>query len=702
MDTTTFALDQALTPEQVKDVIIRSVERLLERDSPSLETMKMQIEYDTSFHKFDHDAHKLLRVRNKMIASHKMAIVEVEMDESNDFEALTTLYRKIFRFLLDFAPNAKSQDRSVEREVAAALESVFPRIGLKAFVQLSIDEKSTQLLELARIVLGIRLFNRDQGRGGVGIESIDKDGSRLSNSLLQELDQEVEYFADACNKYQRAIVRALLRRRRQEISTAAEVKRILRQEEAQKSEDSDDIEESAEKRAGEAKAPSKDGGETVSFPMEHLVSNYLIDRWSQELANRRQYLGFLRALQDEVQNIQEKVSQLCDLVQVELVNLRSLVGNKSSVPKEVVYPRFDSLGSTWIQLFEETTMLSARYSTFQDLIKYRLSFNPTLAERFYTDKPSLSLGDKGERSSVNDSIDDSQDFRFEAQPKTAMDDNDTSSLQILMDSKDGQAKDSDEGIYESGATLLSVQSTADFMLLPLELQGFCPWTIVHARGLLVPGKPNLGVVRFDNMYYVCDHEAGLRAFIQNPQHYLDAIKDRVVKNPEYIHILRMQRWFPNASIAKLMDSQNSDSTILDDSKTGFGGKPATKDASTGTPVHFVERYIDNSYHWNEWELRKRALKVVNLKNCVTTSQQTDNSHFRRDNDTQVYEFRAKDTQTRREKGTNPAIVTTYMAGLRGRAGDKESGAISRYVNESKSATKQKGVGARVVRLELDL
>ena len=37
-------------------------------------------------------------------------------------------------------------------------------------MQLNGDEKSAQLLELARIALGIRLFNRDQDRGGVGMD----------------------------------------------------------------------------------------------------------------------------------------------------------------------------------------------------------------------------------------------------------------------------------------------------------------------------------------------------------------------------------------------------------------------------------------------------------------------------------------------------------------------------------------------------
>ena len=57
-----------------------------------------------------------------------------------------------------------------------------------------------------------------------------------------------------------------------------------------------------------------------------------------------------------------------------------------------------------------------------------------------------------------------------------------------------------------------------------------------------------------------------------------------------------------------------------------------------TPTHFIESHIDIHYHWNEWELRRRALKIANLMKCETTAQQTDMSHFRRDNDAQVIQY----------------------------------------------------------------
>eukprot|EP01035_Chromulina_nebulosa_P017390 gene17390-22939_t len=148
-----FILDQIVTPDGVEQVITASIEKLLERDNPALETIKMQVDYDASYLKYDNEAQKILRNRIKLINSHKEGIVNVDIEDGNDFAALTTLYRKIFKFLLDFTPNIKEYTRIMEREVAASLESVFPRIGLKAFVQLSSNDKNVQLMELGRIIL---------------------------------------------------------------------------------------------------------------------------------------------------------------------------------------------------------------------------------------------------------------------------------------------------------------------------------------------------------------------------------------------------------------------------------------------------------------------------------------------------------------------------------------------------------------------
>lgn len=153
---------------------------------------------------------------------------------------------------------------------------------------------------------------------------------------------------------------------------------------------------------------------------------------------------------------------------------------------------------------------------------------------------------------------------------------------------------------------------------------------------------------------------GLQSFLARPDHYLQLIRDRALRHPEYIHLLRLNHWFPTANLQKLLEKRDLE-------LNNVSGQPLTREQGVGTPVHFTETHIvDLNYHWNEWELRRRALKIVNLKHCSTHGVQTDASHFRRENDMQVYLPQENATQTKRDQGTNPPRVTTYVTGLRGK------------------------------------
>ena len=45
-------------------------------------------------------------------------------------------------------------------------------------------------------------------------------------------------------------------------------------------------------------------------------------------------------------------------------------------------------------------------------------------------------------------------------------------------------------------------------------------------------------------------------------------------------------------------------------------KPVTKcDSGTQTDTHFMDSNIVKSYEWNEWELRRKAIKLVNTHPC---------------------------------------------------------------------------------------
>jgi hypothetical protein len=91
------------------------------------------------------------------------------------------------------------------------------------------------------------------------------------------------------------------------------------------------------------------------------------------------------------------------------------------------------------------------------------------------------------------------------------------------------------------------------------------------------------------------------------------------------------------------------------------------DSELQTETHPIERNIVPTYEYSEWKLRKRALKIADLRSKSTHSTQTAKSHFRRENESQVYLPKVQGTQTNKETGTVPKKHIRYMKGLRGQS-----------------------------------
>jgi len=83
-------------------------------------------------------------------------------------------------------------------------------------------------------------------------------------------------------------------------------------------------------------------------------------------------------------------------------------------------------------------------------------------------------------------------------------------------------------------------STPDFMHIPLDFLGFCLVNIVE-QGLLMPGKPNLGVFKHSetNKYCVFADLEAIDKFIKDPDMYLKRVVDTCYRMPELIHLLKM-------------------------------------------------------------------------------------------------------------------------------------------------------------------
>lgn len=76
-----------------------------------------------------------------------------------------------------------------------------PRAGLRPFVSLTTPEKVAQLCELSNIVIGIRLFNRDIGKGGVGLESFSEIINHPARDLINDLNVEVGDIMEQSDRY---------------------------------------------------------------------------------------------------------------------------------------------------------------------------------------------------------------------------------------------------------------------------------------------------------------------------------------------------------------------------------------------------------------------------------------------------------------------------------------------------------------------
>ena len=80
------------------------------------------------------------------------------------------------------------------------------------------------------------------------------------------------------------------------------------------------------------------------------------------------------------------------------------------------------------------------------------------------------------------------------------------------------------------------------------------------------------------------------------------VAEAAKKSPELIQLLELHQQF--ATITPYSSSQ----------KGGAGGmieKPQTKaDAGCQTDTHILEANLVKDYEWNEWELRRKAIKLV--------------------------------------------------------------------------------------------
>ncbi|XP_053743468.1 cilia- and flagella-associated protein 206-like [Synchiropus splendidus] len=336
------------------------------------------------------------------------------------------------------------------------------------------------------------------------------------------------------------------------------------------------------------------------------------------LYNVRQQERFLKLLLADARVSIQHAEELQRQLWSQLELLNKTVQTVKSVPTTKVFPLFKILSKLWSGLREEAEVLSACSRVMSKL----RSFCTSGVQIFF----DADLDGSEERTDA----------------------------QRLMDSS-GDCIDPEQ--MEDQEWLLP-GTTGGYSDQPLQFSGFCGYSLVTSDGLLLPGNPSIGVLKHMNKFYAFSSRDAARLFARRPSYFISEVEEKAKRSPELIRLLQL-------------DLLSSGHRV--ESRCEMG---------TQTDVHPVEAHVDRAYHWNEWELRRRAIQLTDLRTKVTHSAQTSNSHMRRENCSQTWRVKENCSQTRRDGHSNVPRPQVYLAGVRGhRVGGVEKVNLTRCVED---------------------
>ncbi|KAH8868919.1 Cilia- and flagella-associated protein [Schistosoma japonicum] len=341
------------------------------------------------------------------------------------------------------------------------------------------------------------------------------------------------------------------------------------------------------------------------------------------VVNARQYEKFLKIIESELNQMSTSVRKVIDNFKDCMKKLHILISDRPAVPSNEVYPGFLQLANYWTCFQDEMVYLSVLTSTLNTLQTY-------------------FIGRHSKWTKEN--------------------------MHNLISESEHNGLLSEECCSGNQCTVL--HSITDESSQNIECEGFCIWSLVRHQGLLVPADIKMGVILLapENKVYAFSTPEAAKDFVMEPDNFLKAIPEVIRRLPELIPILKLNYLF-----SKGISYTNSQFTENSSSKV---------DSGTQTVLHPIESYIDKNYQWNEWELRKNALKLANLRKKATTSVQTILSNWRRDNATQVYLMKDSSSATKEDSYTQVPKPSVFIHGLRG------CGAISSAPNATNAVNNQ--------------
>ncbi|XP_054617598.1 cilia- and flagella-associated protein 206 [Dunckerocampus dactyliophorus] len=346
------------------------------------------------------------------------------------------------------------------------------------------------------------------------------------------------------------------------------------------------------------------------------------------LYNVRQHELFLQILLADAGLCGKKTEILQKDISSQINLLKNSVQPKTAVSTTKVYPLFRALSKLWSELQDEAEL----QNVFSNIQLGLRSFLTSQAKIFSKD---------------------SLDSLLEG-------------LEVITDRQrmnESSCERIDPAEMKQNEWLL-FETTDNLAGLLVQFSGFCGYTLVHNNGLLLPGNPYIGVLRHREKLYVFSSKEAALKFARSPDHFIALVTEKAKCFPELIKLLKLHQ--------NPAHMQPGEAVI-----------PKQKcDSFTQTVVHPLESNIVKPYEWNEWELRRKAIKLADIRTTVTHSTQTHLSHMRRENITQTWLPKEVGCQTKRDGQTGVPRPQIFLAGLRGqRDGCVEKVDLTRSIYE---------------------
>ncbi|KAJ8973097.1 hypothetical protein NQ317_008189 [Molorchus minor] len=291
-----------------------------------------------------------------------------------------------------------------------------------------------------------------------------------------------------------------------------------------------------------------------------------------------------------------------------------------AIPANIIFPLFEELAEIWAEMQDQVVLLS-KYNQILTNIEMFMKY------AFYNKDLFRSVLDQDGARTDAQRLEETANLKLES----------------------GNEK----------VRIISAKKFPDIDKIQLQYLGFCCWKLVESDGGLVPGNPSMGVACFEDMYYVFSSPEACIEFSKRPKDYVMRVLELVRKKPHLIHFLDIKEQLQEVADLK----QLTEEKIMKTSKE--------KEVQCLEFTEIMPSNIDRSYMWNIWDLKREAIQLANLSKCKTVSTQTWRTPSRNTIQSQTYEQRDKNLQTKQDNYSNVPKPSNFIYGLRGRKDNEQ-------------------------------